>query len=73
MIDALTISVYFKFILITNLSGIETLICHGKTEFNRVYFLRFCTKYDTLFSKYRIELIVALSSKMPQKKKTRYK
>ena len=31
-------------------------------EFNRVYFLRFCTKYDTWFSKYRIELIVDLSS-----------
>ena len=41
--------------------------CCGKTylskrnELNRVYFLRFCTKYNTWFSKYRIELIVALS------------
>ena len=33
-----------------------------KKKFNRVYILRFCTKYDTWFSKYRIELIVALSS-----------
>ena len=42
--------------------------CHLNTclslrnEFNSVYFLRFCTQYDTWFSNYRIELIVALSS-----------
>ena len=29
------------------LNTIETLICHAKIEFNRVCFLRFCTKYDT--------------------------
>ena len=33
-----------------------------RNEFNRVYFLRFCSKYETWFSKYRIELLVALSS-----------
>ena len=32
------------------------------TECYRVYFLQFCTNYDTRFSKYRIEYIVALSS-----------
>ena len=34
-----------------------------RNEFNRIYFLQFCTKYNTQFSKYGIELIVALSSK----------
>ena len=34
-------------------------ICHKKIEFNRVYFLRFCTNDDTWFSKYRIGLIVS--------------
>ena len=33
-----------------------------KIEFNRVYFLRFYTKYDTQVSKYLIKLIVAMSS-----------
>ena len=33
-----------------------------RTEFNRVYFLRFCTEYDAWFLKYRIELTVASSS-----------
>ena len=33
-----------------------------RNEFNSIFFLRFCTKYNTWFSKYRIELIVALSS-----------
>ena len=37
-------------------------ICRRKNEFNTVYFLRFCTNHDKGFSKYRIELIVALSS-----------
>ena len=36
--------------------------CHTEIELNRVYFLWSCTKYITRFSKYRIELIVALSS-----------
>ena len=44
------------------LSAIEILICYTKIEVNRVYFLRFCTKYDTCFSKYGLGLIVALSS-----------
>ena len=39
-----------------------------------VYFLRFCTKYDTRFSKYHIGLIVALSltnaTKLDSKLKT---
>ena len=34
----------------------------SRNEFDRVYFPRFCTKDDTRFSKYAIELIVALSS-----------
>ena len=37
-----------------------------------VYFLRFCTKYDTLFSNYRIELIVALSSTNATKNRNRF-
>ena len=55
--------VYFDTrLLIIYLSGIEILIFHIEIVFKRVvYFLRFCTKYDTRFSKYRIELIVALS------------
>ena len=36
-------------------------------EYYRVYFLVFCTNYDTQFSKYYIELIVALSSTNPAK------
>ena len=48
-------------LLIIYLSAIETLICHTEIEVNRIYFLRFCTKYDD-FLKYGIELIVALSS-----------
>ena len=46
------------------INSIETLIFHTEIEFNRDYFLRFCTKYDTCtrFSKYRIEFKVALSS-----------
>ena len=44
------------------LSAIKRLICHTKIEFNRVYFLRFCTKCLALFSKYGFEFIVALSS-----------
>ena len=49
------------------LSGIETFICHGEIEFNRVYFLRFCTKYYTWFSKYAIELKWHCLWQMPQK------
>ena len=33
-----------------------------KFSFKGFYCLRFCTKYDTWFSKYRIELKMALSS-----------
>ena len=56
-------SVYFhSLFLIIYLSAIETLIWYMRNEFNRVYIVRFCTKYDTRFSKYGIELIVALSS-----------
>ena len=62
MIDALS-RVYFNTImLILYLSAIETLICYTEIELKRVYFLRFCTKYETWFSKYRIELTVTLSS-----------
>ena len=40
--------VYFNTpLLFIYMSGIEALICHGEIEFNRVYFLRFCTKYHT--------------------------
>ena len=42
------------------LKAIEILIC--RREISRVCFLRLCTKYDTRFSKYLNELIVALSS-----------
>ena len=56
-------------LLIIYLSAIETLICHTEIEVDRVYFLPFCTKYDTRFSKYGIEFIVALSSTNAKKKK----
>ena len=53
--------VYFKSpLLIICLSAIETLSCLEQIEFNRVSFLRFCTKYDTRFS--QLKLIVALFS-----------
>ena len=39
----------------------ETLICLTEIEIDRVYFLRFCTKYDTRFSKYGLQ-------QMPQKR-----
>ena len=48
-------------LLITYLSAVETLIYYLEIEFNGVFFLRFCTKYKTWFSKYHIKLIVALS------------
>ena len=60
--------------LIIWFSGIDKLICHGEIEFNRVYFLRLCTKYVTRFSKYRIELIVAYCLRqMPQKVSRKFK
>ena len=34
-------------IFIVYLRAIEKLICHRENEFNRVFFLRFCTNYDT--------------------------
>ena len=46
----------------TVIEALISVICHTEIEVNRVYFLRFYTKYDTRFSKYGIELIVALSS-----------
>ena len=49
-------------LFIIYLCAIETPICHKEIEVNRAYFLRFCTKYVTCFSKYDIELTVALSS-----------
>ena len=39
--------------LVTHLSAIETLIYHREIEFDRVYFLRFCTNFDLRF---KIEL-----------------
>ena len=50
--------------IIIYLSAIKTLVKfnHEEIEFNRVYFRGFCTKYDTWFSKYRIKLVVSLSS-----------
>ena len=57
-------SVHFDTLLLMIYSSdIETLIGHGEIEFYRIYFLRFCTKYVTRFSKYRIELIVVFSSR----------
>ena len=45
--------VYFNTpLFIMYLGVIEKLICYREIEFHRVYFLRFCTKYDT---KYRVE------------------
>ena len=42
------IPVYFNTpFSITYLSGIETFNCQTEIEFSRVYFLWFCTKYDT--------------------------
>ena len=43
-------------------SAIETLICRREMSLIGSTSFGFCTKYDTWFSKYRIELIVALSS-----------
>ena len=40
----------------------KSFICKSEIEFDRVYSLRFCTEYDILFSKYRIELLVVLSA-----------
>ena len=48
-------------LLITYLSAIETHICHAEIKFDKVYFLQFCTKCLARFSKYGIELLVALS------------
>ena len=46
--DRCTNPVYFNTpLLIIYLNTTEALICHTKIEFNRVYFLRLCTKYDT--------------------------
>ena len=57
--------VFFKIsLLIMYLSAIKTLICHTEIGVDRVYFLRFCTKYDIRFSKYGIEHIATLS--LPQ-------
>ena len=40
--------VYFNTpLLIVYLSAIKTLICHREIEFNRVFFLWFCTKTIT--------------------------
>ena len=50
------------------MSVIKTLICHIEIEFNGVYFVWFCTKYDARFSKYRIKLIVILFSTNVTKK-----
>ena len=55
--------IYFNIsLLIMYLSAIGKVFCPTEIEVDRVCFLRFCTKYDTGFSKYGIELIVALSS-----------
>ena len=55
--------IYFNIpLLIIYLSAFKTLICHTDIDVNRIYFLRFCTKYLTRISKYGIELIVAVSS-----------
>ena len=43
------------------MSAMETFICHSEIEFEKVYFLWFCTSYDPWFSKYCTELIVASS------------
>ena len=60
--DALILFFLNTLLLITHLRAIETLVCRREMSINKVYFLRFRTKYDTRFSKYGIELIVALSS-----------
>ena len=40
--------VYFNISLLSiYLSAIKTLICHTEIEVDRVYFLWFCSKYDT--------------------------
>ena len=41
---------------------IKTLICHTEIEVDTVYSPRICTKYDTCFSKYSVELMLTLSS-----------
>ena len=44
--------VYFNSpLLMLSLSAIETPSCPTEIEFNRVYFIRFCTTYHTWFSK----------------------
>ena len=55
--------VYFNIsLLIIYLSAIGKVICPTEIGVDRVYFLRFCTKYDTGFSKFGNEFMVALSS-----------
>ena len=61
IIDALTLFILIRCCKLYK-SAIEKIYLSYRNEFNKVYFLRFCTKYDTWFSKYGIELIVALSS-----------
>ena len=39
--------------LIIYMRALKTLICCREIGFNRFYCLRFCTKYNTQFSKYR--------------------
>ena len=56
-------SVYFhKLFLIIFLSAIERLICRREMSLIGPTSFDFAQKYDTWFSKYHIELIVALSS-----------
>ena len=65
-------SVYFNtLLLIINLSSVETLDCRREMSLIGSTSFGFCTKYDTRFSKYDIELMVALYSTNATKKKTR--
>ena len=66
--------VYFNIpLFIICSSAIETLIYYTEIKVNRVYFLQFCTKYFTSFSKYLIKLIVALSSTKDTKTKLNFR
>ena len=65
------VSVYFHtLLLIMYLSAIETLICRRKMSLIGSI-PPVLHKYDTRFSKYRIELIVALSSTRNQNQRWR--
>ena len=66
--------IFYTPLLIICLSAIETLVCHRKIEFDTVYFLRFCTKYDMWFQNTVLNSTWhCLQQLLPKKKKTMLK